>query len=656
MVGSLSMVESSAAASGLEDPMPLSRAAMAPPEVHRVDVPPEISAFQCLKLRLREFLFPDDSFHQFKNQPFLKSLALALQYVFPIFAWGSDYTLSLLKSDVISGITIASLAIPQGISYAKLADLPPIVGLYSSFVPPLIYSALGSSRDLAVGPVSIASLVMGSMLREEVSPNKQPALFLQLAFTATFFAGVFQSSLGLLRLGFIVDFLSKPTLTGFMGGAAVIVSLQQLKGLLGIVHFTTRMGFIPVMQSVFRHEGEWAWQTVVMGLSFLAFLLIARHISLRRQKLFWVSAAAPLTSVILSTILSFVFKAPNHGIKTIGHLQKGLNPPSANMLDFEGTYLSLTIKTGIVTGILALTEGIAVGRTFASLKNYQIDGNKEMIAIGIMNIAGSCASCYVTTGSFSRSAVNYNAGSKTAASNIVMATAVLFTMLFLMPLFYYTPNVILSAIIIAAVIGLIDVKGALRLWKLDKLDFLACMSAFFGVLLISVQMGLAIAVAVSLFKILIQVTRPNTVVLGNIPGTNTYRSVAQYREATRMPSFLILGIESPIYFTNSMYVQERILRWAREEEERITKLDENPLKCIILDMAAVTDIDTSGVEVLKELKKILNERSLELVLVNPVGQVAQKLSQSGTWELFGSDRIFVTIGEAVAASACKVNV
>ncbi|XP_042464743.1 probable sulfate transporter 3.4 [Zingiber officinale] len=656
MVGSLTMVESSAAASGLEDPSPLSRAAMAPPEVHRVDVPPEISAFQCLKLRLREFLFPDDSFHQFKNQPFLKSLALALQYVFPIFAWGSDYTLSLLKSDAISGITIASLAIPQGISYAKLADLPPIVGLYSSFVPPLIYSALGSSRDLAVGPVSIASLVMGSMLREEVSPNKQPALFLQLAFTATFFAGVFQSSLGLLRLGFIVDFLSKPTLTGFMGGAAVIVSLQQLKGLLGIVHFTTRMGFIPVMQSVFRHEGEWAWQTVVMGLSFLAFLLIARHISLRRQKLFWVSAAAPLTSVILSTILSFVFKAPNHGIKTIGHLQKGLNPPSANMLDFEGTYLSLTIKTGIITGILALTEGIAVGRTFASLKNYQIDGNKEMIAIGIMNIAGSCASCYVTTGSFSRSAVNYNAGSKTAASNIVMATAVLFTMLFLMPLFYYTPNVILSAIIIAAVIGLIDVKGALRLWKLDKLDFLACMSAFFGVLLISVQMGLAIAVAVSLFKILIQVTRPNTVVLGNIPGTNSYRSVTQYREATRMPSFLILGIESPIYFTNSMYVQERILRWAREEEERITKLDENPLKCVILDMAAVTDIDTSGVEVLKELKKILNERSLELVLVNPVGQVAQKLSQSGTWELFGSDRIFVTIGEAVAASACKVNV
>ncbi|WOL09182.1 putative sulfate transporter 3.4 [Canna indica] len=653
MTGGSNRVESFPDGSDLEASLPLPTPSLAPLEVHKVSVPHELTTLQYFKQRLCEVFFPDDPFHQFKNKPFLRKLVLALQYIFPIFEWGSDYSLSLLKSDAISGVTIASLAIPQGISYAKLANLPPVIGLYSSFVPPLIYSVLGSSKDLAVGPVSIASLVMGSMLREEVSPEKQPVLYLQLAFTATFFAGVFQASLGLLRLGFIVDFLSKPTLTGFMGGAAVIVSLQQLKGLLGIVHFTTKMGFIPVMQSVFEERTEWAWQTVLMGLSFLAFLLIARHISSRSPKLFWVSAAAPLTSVILSTTVSFIFKAQNHGIKTIGHLQKGVNPPSVNMLEFQGPYLSLAIKTGIVTGILALTEGIAVGRTFASLKNYQIDGNKEMVAIGAMNMAGSCASCYVTTGSFSRSAVNYNAGCKTAVSNIVLASAVLFTMLFLMPLFYYTPNVMLSAIIIAAVIGLIDVQGALWLWKVDKFDFLACMSAFFGVLLISVQMGLAIAVGISLFKILIQVTRPNTVILGNVPGTNSFRNLIQYREATRVPSFLIIGIESPIYFTNSMYLQERILRWVREEEEKITKFNENSLKCIILDMAAVTSIDTSGMEALAELKKILGKRSLELVLVNPVGEVAQKLSHSGTWDLFGTERIYMTVGEAIAASSYK---
>ncbi|ESR40286.1 hypothetical protein CICLE_v100274021mg, partial [Citrus x clementina] len=419
-----------------------------PMEIHSVCLPPKKTTLQKLKHRLSEIFFPDDPLYRFKNQQWCKKLILALQFLFPILQWGPDYNLKLFRSDIISGLTIASLAIPQGISYAKLANLPPIVGLYSSFVPPLIYSILGSSRHLGVGPVSIASLVMGSMLGEAVSYSQDPILYLELAFTATFFAGLFQASLGLLRLGFIIDFLSKATLVGFMAGAAVIVSLQQLKGLLGIVHFTSKMQFIPVMSSVFNQRDEWSWKTVVMGFSFLVFLLTTRQISMRKPKLFWVSAAAPLTSVILSTLIVFCLKSKAHGISIIGHLPKGLNPPSSNMLSFNGPFLAVAIKTGLVTGILSLTEGIAVGRTFAALKNYQVDGNKEMMAIGFMNIAGSCTSCYVTTGSFSRSAVNYNAGAQSAVSNVVMASAVLVTLLFLMPLFYYTPNVILAAIII----------------------------------------------------------------------------------------------------------------------------------------------------------------------------------------------------------------
>ncbi|MED6111336.1 putative sulfate transporter 3.4, variant 2 [Stylosanthes scabra] len=530
-----------------------------PLEIHRVELPPERTTLQKLRQRLSEIFFPDDPLHRFKNQPCFKKLLLALQYFFPIFHWAPNYNISLLRSDAISGLTIASLAIPQGISYAKLANLPPIVGLYSSFVPPLIYSLLGSSRHLGVGPVSIASLVMGSMLSEQVSYTQHPILYLKLAFTATFFAGLFQASLGILRLGFVIDFLSKATLLGFMAGAAIIVSLQQLKGLLGIVHFTNKMQIIPVLLSVFRQRHEWSWQTIVLGFGFLAFLLTTRHISMRKPKLFWVSAAAPLTSVILSTILVFLLRDKAHQIAMIGNLPKGLNPPSSNMLFFNGAYLTLAIKTGIVTGILSLTEGIAVGRTFAALKNYQIDGNKEMMAIGLMNIAGSCSSCYVTTGSFSRSAVNYNAGAQTAVSNIIMAAAVLVTLLFLMPLFYYTPNVVLAAIIITAVIGLIDYQGALKLWKVDKLDFFACVCSFFGVLFISVPLGLGIAVAISVFKILLHVSRPNTLVLGNIPGTQIFHNVNQYKEALRVPSFLILAVESPMYFANSTYLQERLV-------------------------------------------------------------------------------------------------
>ncbi|CAF2154835.1 probable sulfate transporter 3.4 [Brassica rapa] len=617
-------------------------------EIHSVCLPPKKTAFQKLKKRFGDVFFPDDPLERFRNQTWRNRVILCLQSLFPIFTWGSQYDLKLLRSDVVSGLTIASLAIPQGISYAKLANLPPIVGLYSSFVPPLIYSVLGSSKHLAVGPVSIASLVMGSMLSESVSPTQDSILYLKLAFTSTFFAGLFQASLGLLRLGFVIDFLSKPTLIGFTAGAAVIVSLQQLKGLLGIVHFTGKMQFIPVMSSVFSHRSEWSWETILMGLGFLAILLTTRHISMRKPKLFWISAASPLASVVISTLLVFLIRNKTHAISFIGHLPKGLNPPSSNMLYFSGTHLALAIKTGIITGILSLTEGIAVGRTFASLKNYQVNGNKEMMAIGFMNMAGSCTSCYVTTGSFSRSAVNYNAGAKTAVSNIVMASAVLVTLLFLMPLFYYTPNLILAAIILTAVIGLIDYQAAYKLWKVDKFDFFTCMCSFFGVLLVSVPLGLAIAVGVSVLKILLHVTRPNTLEFGNIQGTQIYQSVKRYREASRIPGFLILAVESPIYFANSTYLQERILRWTREEEARIKENNGSTLKCIILDMTAVSSIDTNGIEALFELRRRLEKQSLQLVLVNPVGSVMEKLHKSKIIESLGLSGLYLTVGEAVA--------
>ncbi|XP_042033499.1 probable sulfate transporter 3.3 [Salvia splendens] len=620
-------------------------------ELHRVAPPPPRTTLDKVRSRLKETFFSDDPLRQFKGQSSRNQLILGAQYVFPILEWGPKYSLHLLKSDVVSGLTIASLAIPQGISYAKLANLPPIVGLYSSFVPPLIYAVLGSSRDLAVGPVSIASLIMGDMLRREVSPSQDPILFLQLAFSSTFFAGLFQASLGFLRLGFIIDFLSKATLIGFMAGAAIIVSLQQLKSLLGIKNFTKKMGIVPVMSSVFHNIHEWSWQTILMGFCFLVLLLMARHISMRKPKLFWVSAGAPLVSVIIATLLVFAMKAQSHGITIIGKLQEGLNPPSWNMLRLHGSYLSLVAKTGLVTGIISLTEGIAVGRTFAALKNYQVDGNKEMIAIGLMNIVGSSTSCYVTTGAFSRSAVNHNAGCKSAVSNIVMAVTVMVTLLFLMPLFQYTPNVILGAIIVTAVIGLIDVPAACEIWRIDKFDFLVMLCAFFGVLFISVEQGLAIAVGLSIFKILMQITRPKTMMLGNIPGTDIYRDLQHYKEAVNVPGFLILSIDAPINFANTTYLKERITRWIQDyDAENDDTKNKSQLKYVILDLSAVSALDTNGVSFFKDLRMALDKKNLELVLVNPLGEVMEKLQRSDeTKELTRPDGLFLTVGEAVGS-------
>ncbi|XP_051120883.1 sulfate transporter 3.1-like [Andrographis paniculata] len=615
----------------------------------RAAVPPPLPFVKSLKNTVMETFFPDDPFRQFKNQPARRKLVLGLQYLCPILEWGPRYTLDFFKADLVAGITIASLAVPQGISYAKLANLPPILGLYSSFVPPLVYAVLGSSRDLAVGTVAVGSLLMGSMLTRLVNANENPQLYLRLAFTATLFAGVLEASLGIFRLGFIVDFLSHATIVGFMGGAATVVILQQLKGVFGLEHFTHETDIISVSKAVFTQFHKWRWESAVLGCAFLSYMLLIRYFSKKKPILFWVSAMAPLTSVTLGSILVFLTHAERHGVQVIGQLKKGINPPSIMDLDFDSKYLTGVIKTGIVTGIIALAEGIAVGRSFAMYKNYNIDGNKEMIAFGMMNIAGSCTSCYLTAGPFSRSAVNFNAGCKTAVSNIVMAFAVMITLLFLTPLFHYTPLVVLSAIIIAAMLSVIDYQSAIHLWHVDKYDFVVCLSAYIGVVFADIEVGLMLGVGLSLLRVLLFVARPRTLVLGSIPHSNIYRSIEQYQDTNAAKGVLILEIDAPIYFANSNYLRERILRWVDEEEDKLKSSKEASLQYLVLDLSAVGNIDTSGISMLDEVKKILDRRELKMALANPGAEVMKKMNKSKFLERIGQDWVFMTVEEAVDA-------
>ncbi|XP_060181517.1 sulfate transporter 3.1-like isoform X1 [Lycium barbarum] len=519
----------------------------------------------------------------------------------------------------------------------------------SSFVPPMIYAMLGSSKHLAIGNVAVPSLLISAMLGKVVNPHENPKLYLQLVFTATFFAGVFQASLGLLRLGFIVDFLSHATILGFMGGAATVVCLQQLKGILGLVHFTPQTDIVSVMCSIFSQMHQWRWESGVLGCCFLFFLLLTRYFSKKKPAFFWMSCMAPLTSVILGSVLVYFTHAEKNGVQVIGHLEKGINPPSYSEVAFSSRYLTSAIKTGIVTGVIALAEGIAVGRSFAILENYDVDGNKEMIAFGLMNIAGSCTSCYLTTGSFSRTAVNFNAGCKTAVSNMVMATAVMITLLLLTPLFYYTPLVVLSSIIISAMLGIIDYNAAVHLWKVDKYDFLVCISSYIGVVFGSVEVGLIVAVAMSLLRILLFVARPKTFVLGKIPNSMTYRSTEQYSAASSVPGVLIIHIDAPIYFANASYLRERISRWIDEEEEKQRISTEIELQYVILDMSAVGNIDTSGISMLEEVKRIADRRYLKVLLANPGGEVMKKLDKSNFIDTIGKEWIYLTVGEAVNA-------
>lgn len=281
---------------------------------------------------------------------------MGLEFLFPIFGWGRDYSLNKFKGDLIAGLTIASLCIPQDIGYSKLANLDPQYGLYSSFIPPLIYAAMGSSRDIAIGPVAVVSLLIGSLLQAEVDHVKNKEEYMRLAFTATFFAGITQAALGFLRLGFLIEFLSHAAIVGFMGGAAITIALQQLKYVLGIANFTRKTDIVSVMESVWRsvHHG-WNWQTIVIGVSFLVFLLFAKYIGKKKRKLFWVPAIAPIISVILATFFVYITRADKQGVQIVKHIEQGINPSSVHKIYFTGPFVAKGFKIGVVCGIVGLT-------------------------------------------------------------------------------------------------------------------------------------------------------------------------------------------------------------------------------------------------------------------------------------------------------------
>lgn len=586
-----------------------------------------------------------------EQQPMSKRIVSVFQGLFPILSWGRTYSKVKFKSDLMAGLTLASLSIPQSIGYASLARLDPQYGLYTSTVPPLIYAVMGSSREIAIGPVAVVSLLLSSMIQRVVDPTINPIAYRKLVFTSTFFAGVFQLTFGLFRLGFLVNFLSHASIVGFMGGAAIVIGLQQLKGLIGISHFTNKTDVISVMEAVWASvHRPWNPDNFLLGCAFLIFILAARFLGRRNKKLFWLAAIAPLISVILSTLLVFLTRADKHGVKIVKHFKGGINPSSLHQLQFNHTHVGEAMKIGLVSAMVALTEAIAVGRSFASIRGYHLDGNKEMTAMGFMNVVGSLCSCYVATGSFSRTAVNFSAGCQTAVANIVMAITVFISLELLTRLLYFTPLAILASIILAALPGLIDITEAYKIWRVDKMDFVICMGAFFGVLFASVEIGLLITIIISFAKIILNSIRPSIEMLGRFHGTNIFCNVEQYPVAIRTPGILVACTGSGfLCFINANFVRERIMRWVKEGEEESKEKAEDRIHAVIIDMSDVINIDTSGIAALEELQKNLVSHGLQLAIANPRWKVIHKLKLAKFVSKIGEDWIFLTIEEAVKA-------
>ncbi|PNX97714.1 sulfate/bicarbonate/oxalate exchanger and transporter sat-1 [Trifolium pratense] len=364
---------------------------------------------------------------------------------------------------------------------------------------------------------------------------------------------------------------------------------------------------------------------------------------------------APLVSFIISTVIAYKvnvhqIKLEDYKIEVLGPIKGGsLNPSSLNQLQLDGNgkYLGPLIKIALTVAIISTTESVAVGRIFASLRGYNIDPNREVLSLGIMNIFGSFTSCYVASGSISRTAVNYNAGSQTTVSSIVMALTVLMSLKFLTKLLYFTPKAMLAAIILSAVPGLVDFKKAFEIWKVDKLDFLACAGAFFGVLFSSVEMGLAIGAAISFAKIIVISIQPSIAVVGRLPGTDTFGDVEQYPMAVNMPGVLVVSIKFAwLCFANASPIREKIEKWVINEGEN--SKGESTIKVVIIDTSSLVSIDTAGITSLVELNKNLTLHGVTLSIANPRWQVIHKLRLANFVNEIGG-RVFLSVGEAIDA-------
>ncbi|KAG5611620.1 hypothetical protein H5410_022901 [Solanum commersonii] len=601
-----------------------------------LNVPEPPGLLSNLKTSFKKTLFcPLENKIQCLGKHPVPTLVSILNVIFPPLSWCKEYNVTKFKRDILAGLTLASLCIPQSIGYATLAKLDPQYGLYTSVIPPLIYAMMGSSRDIAIGPVAVVSLLLSSMIPKLEDPTTNPIAYRKLVLTVTFFAGAFQAAFGLLRLGFLVDFLSHAAIVGFMAGAACVIGLQQLKSLLGISNFTNKTDIISVLTSICK----------------------SMHTARKYKKLFWLAAMAPLLSVIMSTLLVFLTRADKHGVKIVKHITGGLNPSSLHELQFNSPHTAEAAKIGLIVALVALTEAIAVGRSFATMKGYRLDGNKEMLAMGVMNITGSLTSCYVATGSFSRTAVNFSAGCETAVSNIVMAITVLISLEFCTRLLYFTPVAILASIILSALPGLINISEAKYIWKVDKMDFLTCAAAFLGVLFVSVEIGLLLAVGISFAKIILNSIQPGTEKLGRLPGSDLFGDMEQYPIATTTPGALIVRVKSALLcFANANFIRGRILNLALEEQDEgvMDSANQDRVQLVILDMSNLLNIDTSSIAALEDLQNDLESNGMQLALANPRWHVIHKLRLANFLKKI-EGRVFLTIGEAIEACLTSKN-
>jgi sulfate permease, SulP family len=528
----------------------------------------------------------------------------------PVIGWGRGYQRIDLRPDLAAGLTVGAMLVPQGMAYAQLAGLPPEIGLYSVTLPLLVYALFGTSRQLAVGPVAVVSLLTASALAPLADGDV--AAYISAAALLALMVGVINLVLGAVRMGWVTNLLSHSVLVGYTAAAAIIIGASQVKHVLGVKIPRTE-GFAATLTELGHVLDQTEMLTLVIGLATLAVLVLLR----RWKRTF----PAALAVVVAGVLVSVAFDLDGRGVAVVGDIPGGL--PDLGLPSITGSLISDLWSFALTITLVGYMESVAVAKVYARRNRYDLDPNQELIALGASNIAASCVGGQPVTGGFSRTAVNASAGARTQLASVVSAVLITLVLLFFTGLFTQLPQAVLGAIVIAAVTTLFDVAEMRHIMKVKRADALTMGVAFIATLAFGVELGIAIAVAASLVLLVTRVMNPHSAELGRVPGSETFRNIDRFPDAERQPGVGILRIDVALNFANVAFLKRRLRQLSTDHPEGLRR--------IVLDGAGINDLDASAESALTELVDEYAERGIDIHLANMKGPVRDVLIRSGLW-------------------------
>lgn len=557
----------------------------------------------------------------------------------PILEWGRRYDRDTLVSDLVAAIIVTMMLIPQSLAYALLAGLPPEIGLYASVAPLLLYAVFGTSRVLAVGPVAVVSLMTAAAIGEHAVAGSPQ--YWAVAITLAFLSGVMLLIMGVLRLGFLANFLSHPVISGFLSASGLLIAASQLKTLMGVK--AEGHNVIDLAQALISQLPNIHVLTLVVGVLATAFLFWVRkglkplliRVGLNARLADVLAKAGPVAAIAVTALLAWILDWKGQGLRLVGGVPQGLPPLTLPLWDLA-LWQSLAMPALLIS-VVGFVESVSVGQTLAAKRRQRIEPNQELVALGASNLSAAFTGGFPVTGGFARSVVNFDAGAQTPAAGVYTALGITLASLFLTPALYFLPQATLSATIIVAVLSLVDLGMLKRTWAYSRTDFLAALATLLMTLVQGVEVGLVVGVAVSLVLFLYRTSRPHIAEVGQVPGTEHFRNVLRHHVATS-PRLVSLRVDESLYFANARALEDCINDLVAERPA---------LKHVVLQCSAINDIDASALESLEAIDHRLRDAGLRLHLSEVKGPVMDRL-QATEFVARLSGKIYLSHYQAIA--------